>query len=158
MSSNINMSSNISKAVFFTILVIVIVLISCYQNIRNTEPLDYENARRATISAWEKIIGKVSDNCYYFTEDTSLAEAENLPDECLAEPNMVVIGCYFKKSNSIFILNSLSKYKKLDTAVHEYIHALSYCMFGYSDHDHENPFLWDEFGESTVEIWGCAGL
>lgn len=151
-----------SKHICLLLYVVVLVLIACYTNIRNDTSDVYkpthEDARRATVDAWEKIIGPITTSCYNFTKETSITEVESLPDSCKAPPGKMVIGCYFTKNNAIMILNTLTIYIKADVVVHEFIHAISFCMIGYTDIKHENIRFWDEFGQNTVEVWGCSNL
>lgn len=151
-----------SKYICFLLYVVVLAIVACYTNLRSstsdTYKPTYEDARHATVDAWEKIIGPITTSCYNFTKETSITEVDVFPSTCKASPGKRVIGCYFTKNNSIMIIKTLTIYEKADVAVHEFIHGISFCMMGYTDIKHENINFWDEFGHNTVEIWGCSNL
>lgn len=117
------------------IMIFIILLTSC------TSPMDvsidYENARRATIDAWEEVIGRVSDECYDRSVDAIIAEESKFPESCIPPDDFGnYIGCYLATEkfgiggDIIYILPSRTELQKQDTAVHEFIHLLSNCEFG----------------------------
>jgi hypothetical protein len=125
--------------------------------------VDYENARRATIEAWEEVIGRVSDRCYDRSVDAMVTEAGYFPESCIS-PTGNYVGCYMATEHlgiggdMIYILETRTDKQKLDTAVHEYIHLLATCEFINPDPFHEDKRFWDDFGSDTVEAHGCANL
>ena len=128
---------------------------------------DYEPARRAAVTAWEELIGPVSDGCYKRAADAIVTESGYFPDSCMVPPEMTglkYIGCYMPVKeldlgdDMIFLLDSRTALQKMDTAVHEYIHLLSMCELGNPDPFHEDERLWDRYGTNTVEALGCANL
>jgi hypothetical protein len=143
-----------------TTLIIVLIISACELPVDTS--VDYEDARRATITAWEEVVGPVSDRCYERSADAMVVESGYFPESCILEKNYV--GCYIPTEpfgvggDMIFLLDSRTDLQKQDTAVHEFIHLLSMCTSMVGDPFHLDDRLWDGFGPDTVEAHGCAGL
>lgn len=116
-------------------ILLFIVLLGC--TIPVDKSADYENARRATVDAWEEVIGPVSDECYSRSKNAIVTESGNFPEGCIPPKTFgKYIGCYLETDklgiggDMIYILDSRTDLQKMDTAVHEFIHLLSNCEFG----------------------------
>lgn len=138
---------------------------------QNEYVADYDDARRATVDAWEEIVGPISHECYVASREVFVNEvssADDYPNACkkVDVPNgMVLAGCYdYAKTKNgtvlhyIFILKNRPELAKADSAVHEYIHMLATCEYGNGDGFHSDVLLWQKYGPNTVEAQGCAGL
>lgn len=142
-----------------TVLLIVALLCSCALFSGCTNPVDvsvdYENARRAAIEAWEELIGPVSRECYDRSVNAIVAESDIFPETCIVPDGIGlgdhIIGCYLpvkdlpadevisvvdkvvdtkiNVSDLIFIYEGRTELQKLDTAVHEFAHLLHRCEF-----------------------------
>ena len=138
---------------------LIALLTSCSMAVE--DPADYEAARRATIDAWEQVVGVVSDVCYQMTKDTTIEEVDEIEIKDMShvigrtkiirnEDNEVV-------QTQMIILESRLESRKMDTAVHEYIHILDVCINDNEDKYHMKSKLWIDYGPDTVEAVGCAG-
>lgn len=125
---------------------------------------DYDDARRATVEAWEYVFGIVSLECSRLAQDaivTEVGSSADMPDGCAIDglpDTKYVAGCHLAKANQIYIHSGRTERGKADTAIHEFVHLLSTCMFGDGDGEHANILLWDEFGSGTVEAIGGSNL
>lgn len=174
-------------------LIVAILTVSCVDP--EDKSIDYEDARRAAVDAWEEVIGRVSDECYDRTIDAVVSETGRFPESCMPPLELgKYVGCYMPTEafgfggDMIFIYADRAELKRKDTAVHEYIHLLSYCefrgdvlldldelteCFAYyvaeepfphkcseipGDYFHLDDRLWDDYGPDTVEAVGCANL
>lgn len=148
------------------LVILIMIMIGCI-----AEPLervdysvDYDNARQATIEAWEEIIGPVSMDCRAESRATVVVEIDSddeYPQACreiALEPTKIRTGCYVYGPNQIYILSSRSERQRADTAVHEWTHMLSMCEAHDGDTGHDNVLLWIIYGIGTVEAVGCANL
>lgn len=116
-----------------------VLLNSCVNPTENYS-VDYENARRAAIDAWEEKISRVSDKCYDRTVDAIVSESEIFPESCLVPDGIGlgdhIVGCYIPTQlgdlvdDIIFIYSDRPDRLKLDTAVHEFIHEIDFCEDG----------------------------
>lgn len=129
------------------------------------EVVDYEIARRATIGAWETLIGPISDRCYKRTQDVVLVETKVFPEQCKTSRGFSIQGCRIEGVRPdgvtvvyIYVLSEGPSYEKLDIAVHEYVHEVADCEGGNGDQYHLDARLWIDYGPETVEAYGCAGL
>lgn len=135
----------------------LVLLASCMNEvIGDLYRVDYDDARRATVTAWEDVVGKVSDKCYYYLKTVIVMEVDKMSDLCVADEGERVIGCNI--GNQIHILASKDDYSKADIAVHEYIHVLALCEELDPDPTHSDSRYWIEYGPDTVEAHGCANL
>lgn len=147
------------------------VLSSCTSSVDGSGFIaDYDEARRATIEAWEDVVGPVSQWCVQRTEGAIVVEVGSTDDypekDCglknLADGYLVGECTYAPKINSapyiIYILSGRTELAKTDSAVHGWTHALSHCMYGDGDREHADILLWAEYGPNTVEAHGCANL
>jgi hypothetical protein len=157
----------------FLSFVILLFLSGCCLPITKIEKADYNHARRATIEAWEHIIGRVSLKCEQELREAWIAEVLEVHG---STPDRELAGKVFVKQLGqeiteiqIHILLSMSELQKMDTAVHEFIHALAACEYldidpgrltvqDWIDSEHLNSLYWIEYGPDTVEAWGCANL
>jgi hypothetical protein len=137
--------------------VLIMLLIGCAAEVTPSLDVEYERSRRATIEAWEKVIGRVSDECYdytlaYFVEEVGYIEnGKNYKTVARTITNHD--GIYM-----ILLLDSESETDKADHLVHEYIHILSLCEMDNWDKLHLDARYWIEYGRNTVEAQGCARL
>ena len=164
-----------------TIMLVVALLCSCalFSGCTNqVDPpeleLDYNNARRATVAAWEEVVGPVSLECNQVAINAIVTEVDTqdkFPESCKLNelpPTKIRVGCNVHRivqsdsgkveQDYIYILANRTTRSMLDSAVHEYIHLLSTCEYGDGDPDHIDAALWDRYGTNTVEAYGCANL
>jgi len=168
------------------ILILLILLVSC--TVPDDKSVDYDNARRAAIDAWEEVIGRVSDECYQRSSDALVMETGRFPESCMPPLELgQYIGCYMPTDalgiggDMIYIYEGRTALQRLDTAVHEYAHLLHFCEYSQGkpidvgllmgcveepggacwmpgDYFHVDEQVWDDYGPDTVEAVGCAGL
>lgn len=131
---------------------------------------DYSDAMWAEVDAWEELIGDVSSVCLKKLRKTIVTEVdpqrESLDVPCGFDntPNeQRLTGCFVHSKYGdlpyvILILSTRTQMQKMDTAVHEFVHATAQCMESDSDGDHSDKRLWDRYGTDTVEAVGCANL
>ena len=124
------------------------------------DPADYEGARQATVEAWELVIGVVGTVCYQMTMDTIITEVDVLEikdkSHVIGRTDIIRVDGEIVQTQ-ISILASRPESRKMDTAVHEYIHVLDACINGKDDVNHMKHKLWIDYGADTVEAVGCAG-
>jgi len=144
-------------------LIVILTLTACTLPVDKS--VDYEDARRSTIEAWEEVIGRVSDECYDRSVDAMVMETGRFPESCIPPIEFgKYVGCYMPTDalgiggDMIYIYEDRADTKKADTAVHEYIHLLATCELHDGDILHLDERLWDDFGADTVEAVGCANL
>jgi hypothetical protein len=122
---------------------------------------DYEMSRYAAIDGWEMMLGPVPKYCRVFTTEFSVIEVMDI-DKCSKPeppPGKRFVGCMIGGKRAIFIaIRGRGRLAKMDTAVHEYIHVLAWCIYDDIDKYHEDETLWDRHGMDTVEAVGCAEL
>lgn len=126
---------------------------------------DYDDARRATLEAWEEVVGPVSNECYQQSLRVVVSEVDAMPPNCPDDgPGTMVTGCHlFPKKGEvaeakILILTGRDEYDKVNTSIEEWIHMLSQCHIGDGNYEHNNVLYWDKYGPDTVQAIACANL
>jgi hypothetical protein len=122
--------------------------------------IDYEDARIAALEAWEDVIGPISDECYAESYEYEIMEVPRVSKVCpsiVVAPGRRLVGCLRRHTREMWIDANIFDYRKAEVAVHEYIHYLARCELSV-DSLHEDPRLWEEFGEDSVETVGISYL
>jgi len=116
------------------LLLLIAILIGC--TVPADKSVDYDNARRAAIDAWEEVIGRVSDECYQRSSDATVMETGRFPESCMPPLELgQYIGCYMPTDelgiggDMIYIYEGRTELQRMDTAVHEYSHLLHFCEY-----------------------------
>ena len=113
----------------------------------------------AVLEAWETRLGRVPDECALLdtrytvsvvTEDVLAAACE--PDA----PDDVIGGCTQPDARTILVLGGRPEIDQVDSAVHEWVHALADCASGAPDNDHLRGELWGIYGAETIETQAQA--
>lgn len=113
-----------------------------------------------TLEAYEDATGTaVKAECRKLDReyDIELVQVEHdLMELCGVMPavNEDLRGC--AKSGVIFISASLTEDQRKDTAVHEWLHVLLFCMTGDWDIFHLNGQVWVEYGDDAAEPWALS--
>lgn len=103
------------------------------------------------LDAWETHVGDVPRECRNVDARYAIVFVDREADmPCTADQPGVIVGCHRADSETIYILRR-DNVAMVDTAVHEWIHALSLCATGDEQGGHTDPRLWLERSGSTVE-------
>lgn len=82
--------------------------------------------------------------------DVQLVGAEEMPPQCADDgPGTQVVGCTV--GHVIYLLQGRDQIATVDTSVHEWVHALSACVYGDPDVDHNRSGLWEKYKPDSVE-------
>jgi hypothetical protein len=136
-----------------------VVAISCSNRVDDYQA-DFEEARRAAIDGWEQVIGPVSNECYRDTKQYIIVELHKMV-ECGSKPvskGFHRSGCCEPLKHQIDVLITEDEYEKMDIVVHEFIHALDWCINHRADSGHDDISLWIPWGDNTVEAAARAAI
>lgn len=115
---------------------------------------------RAVLEAWETLSRtRVPEECAFLDAEYNVVLARDIP-ECEGEPigvNEQTAACTLPAQRTILILDALDDLQRLDMSVHEWIHALSDCVYGDPDTEHLRAGLWVRFGTQSTEAQAFAG-
>lgn len=110
-----------------------------------TEAMACYEAFDAAREGWERYVGPVPDKCQHLTWEYRLELQSDL--ECPPTSSRT-LGCH-NTTHWIHIQAGMSPERTVETAVHEWMHALSQCVTGHPDNDHTNPSV---FGEDRGRV------
>lgn len=107
-----------------------------------------------TLAEWERFAAeRVPEQCRFLDADYDVQVVDELPPQCgTAPPGMVVAECTLPRSKVIYILSALDDVARVDLSVHEWIHALSACVYGDPDQTHARSGLWGDSRPDPVEL------
>lgn len=139
-----------------SILALVLLLSACAADV-STYTVEYSKAHVAAMAAWYDVVGFNEGNeleCYITTKLYAIKEVGEVDCGKPLDPGRYYVGCAKYSERTLYILEDITEEKKAMVAVHEYIHAIAYCIFKNGDNKHKNILLWDEFDGDTVEVVG----
>jgi hypothetical protein len=109
-----------------------------------------------TLQAWEAVYGRVPRQCEFLDREYSVQLVEVADMPC---PHVVgLVGCTEPSTRAMYLLRGRDDLATLDTSIHEWIHALSDCVFGDVDREHARPRLWDSIeaqAQASAEVGEC---
>lgn len=112
--------------------------------------------------AWQEAYGeRTPEDCRYLDQEYEIdmvSHSENLP--CNNEPlsaNQLVTGC-IQPTQRVISIRARDDLGMVDTAIHEWIHALADCVIGDYDYGHFRAGLWAASGPKSVEIQAAANV
>lgn len=152
----------------FALLALALALVFALSSCAVDEPAELDTdppitgacvrAFRPTLEAWELQFGRVPASCAFLdvTYDVQLVAAGELP--CApGSGNETVVSCTQPNARVISLLASRSSLEIVNSMVHEWIHAISYCVRGELDLQHLEAKAWASYGGNTVEAQALAG-
>lgn len=113
--------------------------------------LDYRDDFRATEDAWAQTVGTLPEQCRTLTARVLVSETtkDELASVCPAEPGFYTLGCFLAPEPGldaepvIYLATDVEAATVSDSAIHEWVHALAWCVYGEPDTDHARAPLWD---------------
>lgn len=117
-------------------------IVGCAEGTAAPEPRNHAEAFacyeafESALEGWEEFEGPVPDRCRYLDTSYSLSVQEDLG---CAGSTPDTIGCHNGTRRWIHIRPGLTPERTVGASVHEWMHALSECVYGHPDHGHENP-------------------
>lgn len=150
----------LAAAVAPVLLALALLLTACAPDEPPAEPAingACERAFRPTLQAWEAALGRVPEGCAYLDAEYDVVLASEAAIPCAPESSVeLVVGCTVP-GNAIYLLAGRDDVALVDTAVHEWVHALAHCVDGDVDRYHLRGELWAQYGPDTVELQAQAG-
>lgn len=148
---------------------LVLVLVAC---VDTTEPIPTEDIYTTVANVWSEKLEPVTPECEKWLADAMITAEDaiipgteiNLSGSCPTAK-----GCHtvINERSYIYCHDHLGIDSQNKCYVHEYIHALAYCMLGNTDHYHKNDKLWADYGKgcgatypllNSVEHLTCVAL
>lgn len=116
----------------------------------------------ATLNAWTDQVGRVPPECAELDRDYTIqiTQEENIPCALEQGPSdhELWIGCTQPDELTIYLLDERTNAEKLDTSVHEWVHALAECVDGDMDLLHARAELWEGYEGLPVETLALTDL
>ena len=142
-------------------IMLALILSSCTDAHEPAEPVVTMACIRSfatTLAEWERNAGeRVPKQCQFLDADyeVQLVSAADMPRECISGgEGTEVVGCTL--GGVIYLLDSRDAIERVDTSVHEWVHALSQCVYGDVDQYHLRAGLWASSGAESTEVQAQA--
>lgn len=142
-------------------IIIALLGCGCLETAITGYEVDYHEARRASLVAWEYHIGPLQYKCLERLDEYTIKEVDDIPKCGSKDPPSYDSfgGCVTHSNKTIRMLDRCDEYQMTRTALHEYIHVMSKCEHGSGDPDHESKVLWERNGGAdTVEAYGYTRI
>lgn len=109
----------------------------------------YESFHNA-VEGWERFVGPLPEKCQRMDEKFEIVISDHMP--CTGDVSGKVIGCtgpgWF-----ITIRAGIGETKMANTSVHEWLHALEYCMYGDdANNEHADTRVWGEHPHDQTQV------
>lgn len=110
----------------------------------------------SVIEEWEVLFGHVPRECAKLDAqyDIQLVSLAEMPCEEGLGDNETRGGCFL--GGVVYLLEGRDNRALVDSAVHEWIHALAQCVDQDVDRFHVRAELWADYGDDTIEILAQA--
>lgn len=109
---------------------------ACYESFQNV------------LEGWEALVGPVPERCQHLDE-TVAVHLTSAPMPCKGSDPGRVVGCFMAEEGEplnegdIYITSRhTDETQRVDTSVHEWVHALAYCVRSSGNPDHDDHALW----------------
>jgi hypothetical protein len=104
------------------------------------------------LQAWEAELGRVSEACDSLDAMYAIqvVSEDEMPCEEGIGDNQARGGCFL--GGVLYLLEHRSNSALVDSAVHEWVHALAQCIDGDVDRFHLRVELWGDYGTDTIEV------
>lgn len=129
------------------------------------QSVDFSFAKMVTIEQWEKVFGRISDNCYSRSQDVIIAVVSNDEMQRVCPHTSPRTACQVTQVRSdgehdfIFLNENSERLKRLESLVHETIHLLQWCEQQLHDEDHDCIECWEiRSGPDSIETKAEAEL
>jgi hypothetical protein len=103
----------------------------------------------AVLEGWEALVGSVPEDCAHLDETYNLQlMSDQMP--CTGDVSGRVVGCSIsppgpRNEGDMFVnAHDTDETQRVDISVHEWVHALAYCVRGSGDPGHDDVTLWGE--------------